>query len=87
MTQKTLTVSVNQSLTGQFTPQYASSAYDQYVVNLCYESMLKYNVDNELEPVLAKDLPEVSEDGLTLTYKLEKGHKFSDGTEVTAKRR
>lgn len=82
---KTLTVSVNQSLTGQFTPQYASSAYDQYVVNLCYESMLKYNADNELEPVLAKDLPEVSEDGLTLTYKLAKGHKFSDGTEVTAK--
>lgn len=82
---KTLTVSVNQSLTGQFTPQYASSSYDQYVVNLCYESMLKYNADNELEPVLAKDLPEVSEDGLTLTYKLEKGHKFSDGTEVTAK--
>ena len=82
---KTLTVSVSQSLTGQFTPQYASSAYDQYVVNLCYESMLKYNADNELEPVLAKDLPEVSEDGLTLTYKLAKGHKFSDGTEVTAK--
>ena len=82
---KTLTVSVNQSLTGQFTPQYASSTYDQYVVNLCYESMLKYNADNELEPVLAKDLPEVSADGLTLTYKLAKGHKFSDGTEVTAK--
>ena len=82
---KTLTVSVSQSLTGQFTPQYASSAYDQYVVNLCYESMLKYNADNELEPVLAKDLPEVSEDGLTLTYKLAKGHKFSDGTEVTSK--
>ena len=82
---KTLTVSVNQSLTGQFTPQYASSAYDQYVVNLCYESMLKYNADNELEPELAKDLPEVSADGLTLTYKLEKGHKFSDGTEVTSK--
>ena len=82
---KTLTVSVNQSLTGQFTPQYASSVYDQYVVNLCYESMLKYNADNELEPVLAKDLPEVSEDGLTLTYKLAKGHKFSDGTEVTSK--
>jgi hypothetical protein len=73
---KTLTVSVNQSLTGQFTPQYASSAYDQYVVNLCYESMLKYNADNELEPVLAKDLPEVSEDGLTLTYKLEKGYSL-----------
>ena len=82
---KTLTVSVNQSLTGQFTPQYASSAYDQYVVNLCYESMLKYNADNELEPELAKELPEVSADGLTLTYKLEKGHKFSDGTEVTSK--
>ena len=47
--------------------------------------MLKYNADNELEPELAKELPEVSADGLTLTYKLEKGHKFSDGTEVTSK--
>lgn len=34
--------------------------------------MLKYNADNELEPELAKELPEVSADGLTLTYKLEK---------------
>lgn len=82
---KTLTVSVNQSLTGQFTPQYASSAYDQYVVNLCYQPMLKYDKDNELQPELAKEMPEVSEDGQTITFKLKKGVKFSDGNELTSK--
>ena len=82
---KTLTVSINQSLTGQFTPQYASSSYDQYVVNLCYQPMLKYNADNELEPELASEMPTLSDDGLTITYKLREGVKFSDGTELTSK--
>lgn len=82
---KTLTVSVNQSLTGQFTPQYASSAYDQYVVNLCYQSMLKYDANNELQPELAKEMPTVSEDGKTVTFNLKKGVKFSDGNELTSK--
>lgn len=82
---KTLTVSINQSLTGQFTPQYASSAYDQYVVNLCYQSMLKYNADNELETELASEMPTLSDDGLTITYKLKEGTKFSDGEELTSK--
>ena len=82
---KTLTVSVNQSLTGQFTPQYVSSAYDKYVVNLCYQQLLKYDADNELQPELAKEMPEVSEDGQTITFKLNKGVKFSDGNELTSK--
>ena len=82
---KTLTVSVNQSLTGQFTPQYVSSAYDMYVVNLCYQSMLKYDANNELQPELATEMPEVSEDGQTVTFKLNKGVKFSDGNELTSK--
>ncbi|MCD0450117.1 ABC transporter substrate-binding protein [Actinocorallia sp. API 0066] len=39
----------------------------------------------ELVPDLAESLGEVSEDGLTWTYKIRKGVKYSDGTEVTAK--
>lgn len=34
-------------------------------------------------PVLAKDLPEVSEDGLVVTYHLKEGVKWADGTEFT----
>lgn len=82
--EKTLTVSVNQELNGQFSPMYATSAYDQYVVNLCYQPLLKYNADNELVPELATDMPEVSEDGLTYTFKIKKGVKFSDGTDLTS---
>lgn len=82
--EKTLTVSVNQELNGQFSPMYATSAYDMYVVNLCYQPLLKYNADNELVPELATDMPEVSEDGLTYTFKIKEGVKFSDGTDLTS---
>lgn len=39
----------------------------------------------ELFPVLLEDMPEISEDGKTFTFKLKKGIKFHDGTELTAK--
>lgn len=81
---KTLTVSINQELTGMFSPMYAQSAYDQYVVDLVYQGLLKYNADNELEPDLAEEMPTLSEDGKTLTFKLKEGVKFSDGSDLTS---
>lgn len=81
---KTLTVSVNQELTGQFSPMYAQSAYDQYVVNLVYQGFMKYDENNELVKDLAAEDPVLSEDGKTLTLKLKEGVKFSDGTDLTS---
>jgi oligopeptide transport system substrate-binding protein len=38
----------------------------------------------ELYPLLVKDFPTVSEDGLTYTFELKEGIKFHDGQELTA---
>lgn len=38
----------------------------------------------DLQPGLAEDMPEVSEDGLEYTFKLREGLKFTDGTPLNA---
>ncbi len=38
----------------------------------------------EIVPEIAVDVPEVSEDGLTYTFKIEPGWKYPDGTELKA---
>lgn len=81
----TLTVGVNQELNGVFSPAYYSSSYDNYAIDLVYEGLLGYNAENELVPELAQEMPEISEDGLTFTFKIREGAKFSDGTPVTSK--
>ena len=48
------------------------------------EGLLALGADLELAPLLAQDLPEVSEDGLTYTYILREGVRFHDGSELTA---
>lgn len=50
-----------------------------------FDGLLAFDADMRLKPALAVALPEVSADGLTYTYKLRKGVKFSDGTPFTAK--
>ena len=80
----TFTVGINQELNGVFSPLYYETSYDGDVINLVYQSMLKYDVNSELQPELATEMPTVSEDGLTYTFKLKEGVKFSDDSELTS---
>ncbi len=46
--------------------------------------LLGYDAQNNLVPVLASDLPTVSEDKLEYTFSLREGLTFPDGSELTA---
>ena len=82
--EKTLTVGTSQEMSGVFSPLYYLSGFDGDVINLIYQGMLKYDANSQLQPELAKEMPSVSEDGKTVTFKLKKGIKFSDGTKFTS---
>ena len=71
-----------EALTGTFSPIYYSSSYDGYVVDLVYNKLFEYDYDSKLQPVLAESY---EEDETSITVKLKKGIKFSDGTKFDAK--
>lgn len=81
---KPLIVGTTQELAGVFSPIFYQSAYDGWVVDMIYEPLLRYTKDSELKPYLAEEMPEVSEDGKTITFKIKDGIKFSDGTDLDA---
>lgn len=54
------------------------------IFNNVNEGLFRLNKENVAEPALADGEPEVSEDGLTYTFKLRDSN-WSDGTPVTAK--
>lgn len=54
-------------------------------LNQIYEGIYRMNADNKPEPAGAKELAEVSEDGLTYTIKLREESKWTNGDPVLAK--
>ncbi len=50
---------------------------------LTIEGLVEVDAEGNYAPVLAEALPEVSEDGLVVTYKLRQGVKFSNGDPFT----
>ena len=64
-------------------PALNSSVDGGNMILTAFEGLLTYNEDEQLQAGCA-DLPEISEDGLTWTFKLKEGLKWSDGTDLTA---
>ncbi len=53
------------------------AADSEAIVNT-YTGLLEYNIENEQVPALAAELPTVSEDGLTYTFKIREGVNWVD---------
>lgn len=62
-------------------PIYASDAFSSKEVARVYEGLLEYHYLKrpfELKPNLAAEMPKISADGLTYTFKVKQGVKFHD---------
>lgn len=66
---------------GMMNTLLTSSSIEDAVVSLFDEGLVSVNEKGEYVPVLAKELPTVSEDGLVVTWKLREGVKWSDGSD------
>lgn len=67
---------------GNLNPVLTSSTIDEVIGAFFAEGLVGYDVNGAYVPVLAESLPEVSADGLTLTYKIKPGLKYSNGEAV-----
>ncbi|HKW59341.1 MAG TPA: ABC transporter substrate-binding protein [Candidatus Dormibacteraeota bacterium] len=62
----------------------SSDTASNQVIGLMFDGLLNYKKNGDLIPQLAQDLPKISSDGLTYTFKLRSGLKWSDGQNVTS---
>lgn len=69
---------------GVFNPLFSNSNYDSNIARTMYERLLVADEKGEPTPRLAESY-NVSEDGLTITYKIRKDANWSDGTPITSK--
>ena len=71
---------------GSLDPAQAASIYANFVVVNLYDTLYRYKYlarPYQLQPNLAAAMPEVSEDGLTVTIRIKKGVYFSDDPAFT----
>jgi peptide/nickel transport system substrate-binding protein len=68
-----------------FNSMLSSDTASNQVIGLMFDGLLNYNKsDGSLVPALASALPQQSSDGLTYTFKLRSGLKWSDGQAITS---
>jgi peptide/nickel transport system substrate-binding protein len=69
-------------------PHFAIGTKDQEGSRIFYEPLAGWDSDGNLVPVLASEIPSkddgLSEDGLSVVWKLKRGVKWHDGTPFTA---
>lgn len=78
----TLVVGITEA-SGNFNPLYYSSAYDAFVVDMVFESLITRDFDGEWVPEVAESW-EYSNDDKTITFKMREDAVFSDGEPLTA---
>jgi ABC-type transport system substrate-binding protein len=66
-------------------PHSAGDQISGVLIELLYDSLYAYDQEANLVPRLAAALPEVSEDGRTLTISLRRGVRFHNGRELDAR--
>ncbi|MGM9923220.1 MAG: peptide ABC transporter substrate-binding protein [Bacillus sp. (in: firmicutes)] len=79
---KVLTLN-NTSEPGSLHPATGQGTHDSWILEHAFEGLTKKSPDGEIVPGVAKDW-KVSEDGLTYTFNLQEGTKWSNGDPVTA---
>ncbi|QOY37410.1 peptide-binding protein [Anaerobacillus isosaccharinicus] len=67
-----------------FNSLYHQDSASADVTDLVFAGLMQANENLEMQPLIAADFPEISEDGLEFTYTLREGVLFHDGTELTA---
>src|SRR4029079_12645871 len=65
-------------------PILASDNYGFALASLLFDGLLSSDTDGNLIPLVAQDLPTFADDGLTITYKVRPGIKWTDGQDLTA---
>ena len=65
--------------------QISTGSLSASIADEVTESLLRFDDDNNEEPVLITDFPTVSEDGTVYSFELKQGVKFTNGTELTAR--
>jgi oligopeptide transport system substrate-binding protein len=66
-------------------PGHSSSAVDITFIQQLFSGLYRFDNSNKIIPDLASGMPDVSSDGKTYTFHLNKNAKFSNGDSVTSK--
>ena len=76
-------INVGQGILPNLDPHFATGPSDLMVASQLYQRLVDINQDHQAVPDLAESW--TSADGLTWTFKIRAGQKFSDGRPLTAK--
>ena len=68
---------------GTLNPLLILATIEDVISSFVIEGLVQIDDQGQYIPVLATDLPTVSDDGLTVTYQLKPGVKFSNGDPLT----